>query len=619
MSSRPPDLYAEGKRGREQLAVGSFVAAGTFGEVFKLEGKRRGQVVKHYPNPATARESEPKIRWMAGTRPPLLSSEHQGKTYFQLAWPLELTFDKQGAFAGFTMPEIDLSASVGLEWIMEKSGRKDKKVPEDYRFRLHIARNLAALFDSLHKVGVCVIDVKPDNIQFYRETGFICLLDCDSFIPTDRNQPSVGAACTPGYILPEAKRASGTYAADEYREEQDRFALAVLIFRLMNEGLNPFTGKITDAALQKAGLEPQQRIDRGLYPYGLKPDRRVKPAFQSRHAAFADDTRKLFDRAFASRQRPTAREWADHLGSFVDAGSTRLVKCSAKPGEHVHFGKGCGFCAADKALADLASKRAKAKAAAANAAKPSPKPAAPRPAPPPVPPRPVQPASIAASIKPTPTPSFLEPWKILLSIVAVLIVVGLLIDTSGGDAVTIPGTDNETVQITPVAREWTAQVQTGRTINLRVGPGGEYGVVYALGQGIQFTTTATAEAKDGTVWNYVQLPDGTRGFVASWVATRVTGEVYEQPTAAAADAAYQPPAEETYAPPSAAPTETAASPAVPSRSRGPSNAREYPVEQFRKPIDETNPEPAVLCILPNGGEQSLSLAACRASGGTVYQ
>jgi serine/threonine protein kinase len=357
MAEQLPPLFLRRQGARESLLLGEEINGGEFGDVYACAGAHQDLAVKIYKRKTTAVENETKIGWMINLRPPLIEKRHNGRAYYQLAWPNEKVFDGTGTFIGFTMPKVDTSNAVNLEWLMSDDGISSSNIPIHYSFRLHVAWNLALVFDSLHDSGVSVIDVKPDNILFYKDTGYVCLLDCDSFIPSDASQPAVGAGCTPGYILPEARRGANDYAPDEFREEQDRFALALLIFRLMNQGVHPFMGKILDRSIADRGLDLQERIDHQFYAYGLRPSSTINAAAQSRHEWFDDETRRLFDRAFGSRSRPSAKEWADHLARYVGPGATDLMKCARKPDEHVHFGKGCGACVAEEDLRRLKSRR----------------------------------------------------------------------------------------------------------------------------------------------------------------------------------------------------------------------------------------------------------------------
>lgn len=67
---------------------------------------------------------------------------------------------------------------------------------------------------------------------------------------------------------------------DEMGEEQDKFALAVMIFKLLNNGIHPFSGvpRKNDGEM----LTIQNRIEEYHYAYGLWPDsyrRRILTAF----------------------------------------------------------------------------------------------------------------------------------------------------------------------------------------------------------------------------------------------------------------------------------------------------------------------------------------------------
>jgi serine/threonine protein kinase len=615
MTSAPPELFTEDKDGRERLAVGAFIDSGTYGQVFKLEGRRRGQVVKRLMDPEVATQSEPKIRWMASNQPPVMSIRHQNRNYHQLAWPLNPVFDASYKFTGFIMPEIDLSASVGLEWIMQKSGREAKKITEHFRFRIHIARNLAALFDRLHSIGVCVIDVKPDNIRFYLDTGFTCLLDCDSFFPSDPGQPIDGVVCTPGYVLPEARQPDGSFSFGRYRVEQDRFALAVLIFRLLNEGLNPFGGKTVTGGTYSNDLEFQDRIDAGLYAYGLKPDMRVRPVRQSRHEWLATDTRRMFDRAFTSKKRPTAREWADHLAVLADPRSGRMITCPVNPEEHVHFGKGCGFCDAERKRADLARKSAQKAPRAATTAKPV---SQPKPSVIPVT-RPVVPPSIKPVIIASP-PSPFQPWKIMLGLSAAILVIGALIGRPDDSVATSDG--NQTIPVSWESAPWTAQIAEGRSINFRDGPGQNYHLWGSVSGGLAVKILGSATADDGELWYYTELSNGNRGFMSGRVfrevmATAQTTDQAEPAPGSDNASASTLAADAIAAGESVAPLRREAEPPRPTALASRDRSTKPPPQPSR-PV-EPREEPPVDCILPSGGEARVTLEICRTMGGTVYQ
>jgi len=128
-------------------------------------------------------------------------------------------------------------------------------------------------------------------------------------------------------------------------EAQDRFALATIIFRLLNYGIHPFSGVAADR-----GTYPQElagRIKQGLYPYGKTANTRVRKVPASVHEAFPDGLRELFDRAFSAGgySRPSAQEWIDALSIYASKQSGRMSSCSKG---HLRFSdRPCPTCMRD--------------------------------------------------------------------------------------------------------------------------------------------------------------------------------------------------------------------------------------------------------------------------------
>lgn len=338
MSNPAESFRVDRGSGPKILQLGKFLGGGGFGDVYQLLGHHRGNVVKIYQNPAVAIENERKIDWMISLGEPMPPFLHRGRCYPQLAWPIAKVYDEK-KFRGFMMPEINEAETIDLDWIMTQDNRKKKNIIENWHFRLHVARNLALVLCNLHSKGVCVIDLKGENIKLNRNHGFVCLIDCDGFLSADKSQ-RMTAGSTEGYRLPE--RGHSGEAAD-FREEQDRFALAVVIFEMLNNNIHPFGGFFRNG--REHNSDKQSQIDAGLYPFGLRPH----PEFAPQNGAYLewldDGTRRLFDRSFIrGYSRPSAKEWADHLAN-LDA---RIIKCKKNPKNHVHFDKGCFQCAHDE-------------------------------------------------------------------------------------------------------------------------------------------------------------------------------------------------------------------------------------------------------------------------------
>lgn len=322
---------------KETISLTGLIAQGAAGTVHHLANKP-GHVVKIYKNINSLSFYKEKISAMLSARPNLPDISYNGKSYVQIAWPTSMVFDEISGFVGFMMPEVDITSSTELENVLQKKARKNLGIPEDYSLRVRLAANLSALIAELHKLNHYMIDMKPINLRCYPDVQYMAILDTDGF---SINGPKRFNAdqFSDEYISPEAK---GT-KPETLGEEQDLFALATIIFRLMNNGLHPYQG-IDNNQNHPSSL--QDRIFAGLYAYGLNPNPIVKPSLQSIHSYLEDDTRRLFDRAFQiSKNRPKASEWRDHLKDLII--NKRLKQCK-KIKEHGHFSKKCGYCELDK-------------------------------------------------------------------------------------------------------------------------------------------------------------------------------------------------------------------------------------------------------------------------------
>lgn len=326
--------YFAGEGGRtRRLNLKPLGRRGAAGTIYRDLGAE-GVVAKIYNSEAIAAKQRRKVAAMLA-RPPLLPPiRANGRIYPQIAWPIEAV-SEDGRVVGFTMPEIDFTASVELEALLHRVTREADGLPEAYGFRLTVARNLAAVFAALHGQGHYVIDAKPVNLRVYRETGFIAILDCDGFFISGVGGENFPAGqYTDGYIAPEAL----DLPPQALGREQDQFALAVMLFQLLNNGIHPYQGRP-----KNDGVPPDLAgcIRARSYPYGRVEDSRQAPAGASLHRWFEDETLALFERAFLGLTRPSAAEWQQHLEGLL-----RMARvCAREPLTHRHFSKGCGLCA----------------------------------------------------------------------------------------------------------------------------------------------------------------------------------------------------------------------------------------------------------------------------------
>lgn len=511
---------------KRMLTLGKMLGEGAAGKVYSIDGMA-GSAAKLYHDPAEAKRYEPKVEAMIAAPPDLPPAEHQGGRYPQISWPEAKLYDARGSFIGFLMPEIDFGRSTSLVNLLQKSSRRIEKLSDYYGYRVLVARNLASVFAELHRAGHHMIDMKPANLRFYPTVSWMAVVDTDGFSIQGKAGRIAADVLSDEYIAPE----SWKVPAKELGEAQDLFALAVIIFQLLNNGVHPFAGSAGGSA---QATDLQARILEGLYPYALRPKAGLSPSAASIHRMFRRNTRVLFDTAFQGRgARPSAEEWRDHLDVLMG----QMTPCAAKPEEHVHFGAGCGFCGHEARVAA-------AKARPAVKRTPPPRPAYRPPAASGGPPAiRYQGQTMSISMHPARRmpPPLMRPrarssgWGGLLMLVA-LVGAGLVTQDywrpllSGVDGVVqvadaaIPPLDVPVVAATPDAqvasfvepRDYLVLPTGGAlTVPLRNGPGDRFAATQRLNLHDSVIGRGTRAGADGMKWIWVtRSSDGAAGFVS---------------------------------------------------------------------------------------------------------
>ena len=336
------------------LSLGKQLGEGATARVHEIQGTD-SHVFKEYltdtaGQKAYAQQMQQKVEHFIDNAPPdsLIEDTSLGETLYLLAWPKQPVF-KGKKFAGFVMPKIDFGKTVQLNRLFSIKNRKKFNFTEDIVWRLLVARNLANIYSELHKLGYYVIDTKPANLRTYMHAQGVCILDCDGF--KLEGSPFQGEMITPDYIAPENIGAS----AKDMGKEQDLYALAIIIFQLFNNGIHPFSGKLTDS---KLNLDIQQRIKKGAYAYGATLSHIQDPSPWSLHYLFPNKLASMFERIFKKGERPEASEWVALLDSLNDG--RNLSKCPK--GLHGKtFKKGCGACELEKLVGNAGGHQQKKK------------------------------------------------------------------------------------------------------------------------------------------------------------------------------------------------------------------------------------------------------------------
>lgn len=346
-------LYYINSSQRISLNITDLLGSGAEGDVYKVESL--GNCVAKIYRPPNIPPRE-KLQAMLARPPESLCIKVSEKIFYMLAWPTHFIENSHGELIGFLMPEIPFNHAVKLSKYSTRLQMQRSLSPDDNSLprRVWICRNLAAVIAELHRQDHYVVDLKPENIYLFKDTGIVCLVDNDSFsiaaaTPSGPRFPAT--VFSPEYIAPELliNRLSPQSVTTN---TQDNFALAIIIFQVLNNGIHPFQG-IPKTQLKASDSEWNIDIcvEKGYYAYGLQPHAAIAPNPASTHEYWANSTRELFDRAFASHpnQRPTAEEWRNHL-EWLHGASGIFTRCIKKPDDvkHIHFsGMPCPECKFD--------------------------------------------------------------------------------------------------------------------------------------------------------------------------------------------------------------------------------------------------------------------------------
>ncbi|WP_113879745.1 protein kinase domain-containing protein [Marinobacter nauticus] len=318
--------YPDDRKERFRLR-GKPLNRGADGLIYAMPGKPLALKIYHEPEKDPERRG--KIQQMLASPP-----DDQGLTHF--AWPVALLTNSKGAFVGYAMPLLPMGDYVSLDLLLNRKGRELARLPESRNLRVTAAINLARRVAQLHARGHCIIDLKPANLLVHKQTGDVVVVDCDGFAIQGDQQFIPGHQYTTGYIAPEAWQRGAS--PEELGQPQDRFALAVIIFQLLNEGLHPYQGVPGDR--QHIPSDIQGRIGENLYAYGRQSSGKIKPSPWSLHRDFPESIATAFHQSFRSvNHRPKAEDWVETLNEAY-----KTLRFCRKNRHHAFWKDNCPLC-----------------------------------------------------------------------------------------------------------------------------------------------------------------------------------------------------------------------------------------------------------------------------------
>lgn len=314
-------------------AESRLLGSGGEAEVFRVPG-RPDLAEKRWRKPTLAQARKLSV---------MLAHPPEGATFdghVNLAWPTSEVRNASGAVVGFRMPAVDLERSLPLFTAYNPDARRERLAGISWRHLVRTSRNLASVVAALHRAGYVVGDLNESNVLVDRR-ALVTILDCDSIQVADPGTGEVHhcGVARPEFLAPEL--AGRDLSTTGRRLSSDRFALAVMIFLLLREGVHPYAG-IWRGRGEPPDLSARMRGRR--FPH--VPLTRVSPPPGSlRLRGLSFRLRLLFLRAFVfgpwlKAARPSASSWEAALTRL----ESRLSECPRST-SHVHLRRrNCPWC-----------------------------------------------------------------------------------------------------------------------------------------------------------------------------------------------------------------------------------------------------------------------------------
>jgi len=288
------------------------IGRGGEGQVYELVNKPT-LVLKLYSE-SLSTERIAKLRLMVS----LNSSQIDQYT----AWPKDIVVNNQGDVCGFVMKK--LTKYVPLHNLFSPMDRKRLFPDKGYNFLVHVARNLAVAFHSLHSDGIIVGDVNEGNILVNGQ-GMIAFIDCDSFQVKDGNRFHYCEVGVPRYTAPELL-VKTTFESVIRTSNTDTFSMAILLFQLLFLGRHPFAGKHNSSE----DIDEEKAIKEQWFAYSLtnKHQKLLPPNDSLPLKTVSISLQDLFHQSFEQTEsRPLPAKWVAALDDF----QREMVHCTVSP------------------------------------------------------------------------------------------------------------------------------------------------------------------------------------------------------------------------------------------------------------------------------------------------
>jgi len=291
------------------ITLGKKIGEGGEGRIYEIiEDKNSLAKIYHEKRRKGMRE---KIVAMLKNRP----EDPMYPRHISFAWPENMILNESGDFLGFTMPYMRNYFHVHQIYSTDDRIKIIKRFGAsiNWLFLFTLALNFASVVSSIHKKGHVIGDINESNVLIF-PNAFVTLIDCDSFFIMSDSRIYKSDVGIPEYTAPEILKEKDF---SKRTEKSDRFAVSILIFKLLMLGFHPFHGRWKGKG---EGPKREANIIKGRTPY-FRPSREIEiPPYAPHLNILPDDVKSLFKRAFVNGhmdpdKRPTALEWFKCLKS----------------------------------------------------------------------------------------------------------------------------------------------------------------------------------------------------------------------------------------------------------------------------------------------------------------
>lgn len=219
---------------------------------------------------------------------------------YRFLWPTEIVFDEDGNPIGFVMPRAKKNTR-DLSHLFTSSVAT--------QFKIRVCLNLSRSIRDLHRAGCVRGDIFFSN-DLFDDKGNTFSVDIDSIqiggFPCGVGRDEV---CPPELL--------GQNFEDVIaKKTHDRWILAVVVFRLLMNGLYPHDPRYVGPD-SRPGYD--ERVKKGIWQYGSHPDFKPRQPIDSLPACLQELFRKTFDVDLGHsnpKKRPKMKEWVSAFESL---------------------------------------------------------------------------------------------------------------------------------------------------------------------------------------------------------------------------------------------------------------------------------------------------------------